>query len=140
MEVDRGKASYKLSQLDMKFSKGSYDIEMYWFRVMSVDHDWYIGRHTHSAYEFHFVAEGMSTVKTDTDEFIVKKGQFYVTKPGEYHEQVNINGKHYVEYCMHKNNLIHLSVPPSFYLNKHFIYWFSLWCNKYRICSNNWYN
>lgn len=101
MEIDRGKASHKLSQLDLKFSKGSYDIEMYWFRMMTVDHNWYIGRHTHSAYEFHFVAEGMSSVKTDTDEFIVKEGQFYLTKPGEYHEQVNIDGKRYVEYCMH---------------------------------------
>lgn len=101
MEVDRGKASHKLSQLDLKFSSGSYDIEMYWFRVMTVEQDWYIGRHTHSAYEFHFVAEGMSAVKTDTDTFMVEQGQFYVTKPGEYHEQVNIQGKQYVEYCMH---------------------------------------
>lgn len=101
MDIDRGKASNKLSRLDLKFSKGAFDIEMYWFRMMTVVDNWHIGRHTHSAYEFHFVAEGKSAVKTDCGEFVVEAGQFYITKPGEYHEQVNIDEIRYVEYCMH---------------------------------------
>ncbi|GKX29402.1 hypothetical protein SH1V18_18820 [Vallitalea longa] len=100
MDFDINKASKKLSQLDLKFSKGSFDIEMYWIRVMSVDGDWNIARHTHSSYEFHFVADGMSVVKMDTYEFTVNKGEFYITKPGEYHEQINVNGNRYVEYSM----------------------------------------
>ncbi|WP_207655776.1 AraC family transcriptional regulator [Vallitalea okinawensis] len=97
---DIAKASRKLSQLDLKFKMDSFDIEMYWFRVMAIENDWKIGRHTHSTYEFHFVAEGESIVRTDQHEFTIKKNQFYITRPGEYHEQLNIDGKKYVEYSM----------------------------------------
>lgn len=100
MNFDIAKASRKLSQLDLKFQMGSFDIEMYWFRVMALEEDWYIGRHTHSSYEFHLVAKGESTVKLDGSEFIVTEGQFYITRPGEYHEQNNVHGKKYVEYSM----------------------------------------
>ncbi|GMQ59032.1 hypothetical protein AN1V17_34290 [Vallitalea sediminicola] len=100
MKFDIAKASKKLSQLDLKFCKGSFDIEMFWFRVMTVEGEWNIARHTHSAYEFHFVADGMSMVRMDTYEFRVCKGEFYITKPGEYHEQINIDSSKYVEYCM----------------------------------------
>lgn len=100
MKIDITKASRKLSALDLKFQMGSFDIEMFWLRVMTNDGEWKIGRHTHSAYEFHFVAEGESLVKLDNESFRVEKGQFYITKPGEYHEQTNVESKKYVEYSM----------------------------------------
>lgn len=100
MEFDIYKASEKLSQLELKFTMEDISVEMYWFRVMEVGKDWRVSRHNHSSYEFHFVAEGETLVKTDEKSFYARKGQFYVNKPGEFHEQYNIGGENYTEYCM----------------------------------------
>lgn len=99
--LDRNKASDKLSSLELNYTYGGLDIEMYWFRVMARQDQWSIGKHTHSAYEFHFVAEGMSYVQLQDSSFIVEEGEFYVTSPGKIHEQQSIQGQEYVEYCMH---------------------------------------
>lgn len=100
LEFNIYKASEKLSQLELKFTMEGISIEMFWFRVMEVGEDWRVSRHNHSSYEFHFIAEGESLVKTDVKSFYAKKGQFYVNKPGEFHEQYNTGASNYTEYCM----------------------------------------
>lgn len=99
--LDRNKASDKLSSLELNYSYGGLEVEMYWFRVMALEEPWSIGKHTHSAYEFHFVAEGKSFVELEESAFTVETGEFYVTSPGMVHEQRSIQGEEYVEYCMH---------------------------------------
>jgi len=99
--MDIHKASDKLSQLNIKLILNNFIIDILWFRVMENKENWFISRHTHSSYEFHFVAEGRCLVVLDDGEFIASKGQFYLAPPGVYHEQRSIEGyDHYVEYSM----------------------------------------
>jgi len=118
MDFDITKASKKLSSLNLRYRIGAFDLEIFWFRVMSVKGKWDVVRHKHSTFEIHMVAKGSSIVKLDDREFIVKEGQFYVTKPHEYHEQLNNNGIEYMEYSI--NYSIHLS--PSDDKEAQFLY------------------
>lgn len=98
--MDIIKASNKLSQLELEFSLDNYQVAVLWFRVMELRGAWCISRHTHSSYEFHFVADGKCRVRLDDGEFVAGKGEFYVTAPGVYHEQSSIDDGGYTEYSM----------------------------------------
>ena len=93
------RASEELSKLDIQVSIDDFIINVLWFRVMVREGEWEIPRHTHSSFEFHFVPEGDSLVILDDEQFIVKKGEFYITAPGIYHEQRSI-GEKYIEYSI----------------------------------------
>ena len=98
MDYDLVKVTKKLSSLDLKYKMGAFDYEVFWFKVMKMEDDWSIVRHKHSSFELHLVQKGSSVVILDDREFVVKAGQFYLTKPHEYHEQLNIEQEEYVEY------------------------------------------
>jgi AraC-type DNA-binding domain-containing proteins len=100
MDLDIAKASEKLAELDIKFSSGEFKIEVIWFRVFTAAGSWNIRRHKHSTYEFHFIAEGSCIVRLDNTEFTVKAGEFYLTAPGVYHEQVGIGQYGLTEYSL----------------------------------------
>jgi len=97
--MDVIKASDKLSRLNLKLDMENYLIDILWFRVMEHNGNWCIKRHTHSSYEFHFVAEGQCKVILDSGQFIAKEGQFYLTPPEIYHEQRDY-GEKYTEYSI----------------------------------------
>jgi len=98
MEFDLAKASNKLSELDLKITSGSFDINVLWYRVMQCSNDYIIERHTHSTIEFHFVYSGSCKVVLDDECFFARKGEFYVTAPGIYHRQEIKEG--YVEFSL----------------------------------------
>lgn len=98
MDFDIIKASSRLSGLDLKITTGSLGIDVLWFRAMACNTDHVIERHTHSAFEFHFVYAGKSTVETDNGSFTIQQGEFYLTAPGVFHRQHNIKG--YVEFSL----------------------------------------
>lgn len=98
MDFDIMKASERLSELELKITSGNLYINVLWFRVMRCNSENIIERHTHSAYEFHFVYKGSSDVSLDTDTFTVHDSEFYVTTPGVYHRQHNSNG--YIEFSL----------------------------------------
>ncbi|WP_202849494.1 AraC family transcriptional regulator [Clostridium thermosuccinogenes] len=100
MKFDLVKASRKLSEIDLKIVAGKLDIDVLWFRAMIHDGDWHINRHTHSSYEFHFIASGGCSVVLDDGEFEAKEGEFYLTAPGVFHEQRSIGDGKMVEYCI----------------------------------------
>lgn len=85
---DLNRASNRLSELDLRITADNLLIDVLWFRSMQCDSDTFIARHTHSTYEFHFAYSGSSLVQLDDREFTVKAGEFYVTGPGVFHQQV----------------------------------------------------
>lgn len=98
MDFDIMKASSRLSELDLKITSGSLGIDVLWFRAMICNMDHIIERHTHSAFEFHFVYAGTSMVETDSGSFNIRQGKFYLTAPGVFHKQHNFKG--YVEFSL----------------------------------------
>lgn len=97
------KASRKLSELDLSFQIDNLLVEVLWFRVMIQTKDWNIKRHTHSTFEFHFIASGACRVHLDDDRFQVETGEFYLTAPGVYHEQSGTGRDGLIEYSINCN-------------------------------------
>lgn len=102
MQLDILKASNKLSRLDLQIELDNYLIKILWFRIMANAGEWSIKRHTHSSFEFHFVAQGSCRVIIDDGEFEAKKGEIYLTAPGVYHAQRNVeeSSGEYIEYSI----------------------------------------
>lgn len=98
--MDINKASQRLSELDLTIHMDDLEITVLWFRVMRNSEKWCISRHTHSSYEFHFVASGSCKVVLDDKEFIAQEGEFYLTSPGVYHEQQSVGSGKYTEYSI----------------------------------------
>ncbi|MDR0554261.1 MAG: AraC family transcriptional regulator [Treponema sp.] len=98
------RASQRLSEPRIVISVDGYLIEVFWFRAMIKNGgDWFIRRHAHSTYEFHFCAQGECLVETDTASFRVEEGFFYLSSPGVYHVQRPANSGEFVEYSLNCN-------------------------------------
>ena len=97
------RASQRLSERRIIIMTDGYEIEVFWFRVMHKTGDWFIRRHAHSTYEFHFCVRGMCIVDTDTSSFIIKEGYFYLSAPGVYHAQRPANKDEFIEYSLNIN-------------------------------------
>lgn len=97
--MDIFKASDNLSRLNLKLDMDNYVVDILWFRAMVNKGRWCINRHTHSSYEFHFVAAGACEVILDDARFVARKGELYLTPPGVYHEQKDC-GENYTEYSI----------------------------------------
>jgi hypothetical protein len=94
------RASQRLSDVRISITLDGYTIEVYWFRVMNKEGDWFIKRHAHSTYEFHVCALGSCTVDTDTGTFPLRDGYFYLSAPGSYHAQRPANRDEFIEYSL----------------------------------------
>ncbi|MDF2989102.1 MAG: transcriptional regulator, AraC family [Eubacterium sp.] len=100
MEFDLAKASKKLCELDLNYTVDGLNINILWFRAMTVSGSWTIERHMHSSFEFHFIREGSCEVITASGSFIVGKEEFYLTAPGVFHEQRCVNAEEVIEYSL----------------------------------------
>lgn len=100
MALDISVASARLSKMDFTIQLDSLQIGVLWFRVFQATEQWVINRHTHSSYEFHFVASGGCRVKLDDGEFIASAGELYLTAPGVYHEQSWYGNGEYTEFSI----------------------------------------
>jgi AraC-like DNA-binding protein/mannose-6-phosphate isomerase-like protein (cupin superfamily) len=100
--VDHGliKASQRLSELNIRVSQGGYSVDIYWFRVMFKEQDWFIKRHAHSTLEFHFIARGDCEVVLEDRSFVARQGTFFLTAPGVYHTQKPATSSELVEYSL----------------------------------------
>ena len=94
------RASQRLSESKIAISLEGYDIEVFWFRAMSKTGNWFIRRHAHSTYEFHFCAKGSCLVNTDSSSFMIREGYFYLSSPGVYHTQRPANREEFIEYSL----------------------------------------
>jgi AraC-like DNA-binding protein/mannose-6-phosphate isomerase-like protein (cupin superfamily) len=97
------RASERLSKTQITITADRYDIEVFWFRIMNKTGDWFIRRHAHSTYEFHFCAQGACMVETGTSSFMIKEGYFYLSPPGVYHSQRPANREEFIEYSLNCN-------------------------------------
>lgn len=94
------RASQRLSEIPISISAEGYTIEVYWFRIMNKEGDWFIKRHAHSTYEFHFCAQGNCIVDTDSGSFPIREGMFYLSAPGCYHAQRPAKEGEFIEYSL----------------------------------------
>jgi AraC-like DNA-binding protein len=97
------RASQRLSESRLTFSVEGYLIEVFWFRAMIKNGPWFIRRHAHGTYEFHFCARGECLVDTDDSSFHIREGFFYLRSPGVYHAQRPANPGEFVEYSLNCN-------------------------------------
>jgi len=81
------KASHHLSELDIRVPLFGHLVRVCWFRVMFKEGDWFIRRHAHTTYEFHFIARGECEVIHDGGTFRVGAGSFFLTGPDVHHSQ-----------------------------------------------------
>lgn len=101
MDIDLVKASKMLSELDLHgIIMDNVQIDVLWFRTMSNSGNWRITRHTHSSFEFHFIYSGSCKVQLDEDAFTVSAGEFYLTAPGVYHEQIGAGSEPLIEFSL----------------------------------------
>ncbi len=100
MDYELIQASRRLSELDIVLDINGCTIDVHWFRVMKKSGSWQIPRHSHSSFEFHFLAHGCCTVQTDTDSFSIGEGSFYLTAPGVHHAQYSAQSDCVVEYSL----------------------------------------
>lgn len=93
-------ASELLSKLSLTVLMENYQIVVKRFNVFDVPFTMKFNRHMHSSYEFHIISSGRCRVMTDDGEFEVQAGEFYLTAPGVYHEQIALSSGGYVEYAL----------------------------------------
>lgn len=93
-------ASEKLQRLDFSFMMDDLKVTVLKCCAYQEWDDWKIGRHCHSSYEFHYVANGSCLLRFDDKEFVVQEGDFYLSVPHVYHEQANNQGVKYTEYAL----------------------------------------
>lgn len=94
-------ASDELAKMSYIIANEPVNIQVMWFRCMPQKAEWHIGRHTHSTYELHLIARGRCRVILDDGELIANEGEFYITRPGDYHVQESLNGNDFfLEYSL----------------------------------------
>jgi AraC-like DNA-binding protein len=100
--VDHGliKASHHLSELDIRVPMSGHLVRVCWFRAMFKDGDWFIRRHAHTTYEFHFIARGECEVIHDGGSFRIGAGSFFLTGPEVHHSQRPSGAGELVEYSL----------------------------------------
>jgi AraC-like DNA-binding protein len=94
------KASHHLSELDIRVPVSGHLVRVCWFRVMLKEGDWFIKRHAHTTYEFHFIARGECEVTHDGGSFRVGAGSFFLTGPDVHHSQRPSGAGGLVEYSL----------------------------------------
>jgi AraC-like DNA-binding protein len=100
MDHELIKASHRLSELDILIDVDGYTIRVCWFRVMFKENDWFIRRHAHTTYEFHFIARGECQVLHDGGAFVLGAGGFFLTGPRVPHTQRSTGTGELVEYSL----------------------------------------
>ena len=98
--MNRFAASDKLQRLDFSLMMGDLHITVLKFCAYQEWGSWVIGSHSHSSYEFHYVAGGSCLLRFEGGEYEVREGDFYLSVPHIYHEQCNNNGVLYTEYAL----------------------------------------
>jgi YesN/AraC family two-component response regulator len=93
-------ASGMLSQLNIKVHMDNYVVDVKHFRVSDMSEDRPVKRHTHSSFEYHIIKSGRCRVKLDNSAFEANAGEFYLTAPGVYHEQIALSSGGYIEYSL----------------------------------------
>lgn len=94
------KASHHLSELDIRVPLFGHLVRVCWFRVMFKEGDWFIRRHAHTTYEFHFIARGECEVIHDGGSFRIGAGSFFLTGPDVRHTQQPSATGELVEYSL----------------------------------------
>lgn len=93
-------ASDLLSKLNLKIPMENYEIVVKQFKVSDMSRLMHCSRHTHSSFEYHIISSGRCRVILDDNTFEIGAGEFYLTAPGVYHEQIGLSSGGYMEYSL----------------------------------------
>jgi AraC-like DNA-binding protein len=93
-------ASDLLSKLNLKIPMENYEIVVKQFKVSDMSKLMHCSRHMHSSFEYHIISSGRCRVILDNKIFEVEAGEFYITGPGVYHEQIGLSSGGYMEYSL----------------------------------------
>jgi AraC-like DNA-binding protein len=96
--MDIKTASDMLYELNLKMQLENYIVDVKQFRVSDMSKD--VKKHKHSSYEYHIITNGRCRVNIDNGSFEVGPGDFYLTGPGVYHEQIGLSSGGYIEYSL----------------------------------------
>jgi AraC-like DNA-binding protein len=101
VDSDLRKASRLLSDVPLVCEIGNVTITVMWFRVMQKSGEWLVTRHSHSCFEFHFIADGECILETDDATATVPSGTCFLCAPGVFHQQRSlVGGSDTVEYSL----------------------------------------
>lgn len=86
--------------IEFKIVMNNMNLNIFYVRLFPIDPSWIIENHCHSSYELHYICEGKGIVIVNGERKTVCKGDFYLTGPGVYHEQISSLKEPMVEYCI----------------------------------------
>jgi len=90
-----------LERLDIRVRWGRYDIRVLRFHLTTFPPGKICAFHKHDEFEFHFIPKGRGKLVTDTGEYLLREGQFYLTGPGVLHYQEADAEEAMDELCLH---------------------------------------
>lgn len=88
------------NDIDIKLNWGQVLLSILYLRFRPFFPNQTIINHCHSSYELHFISKGKGIIIIDGTKYSVSAGNFYLTGPGVYHEQISDNIEPMLEYCM----------------------------------------
>jgi AraC-like DNA-binding protein len=88
------------NDLDMKIIIGTMKIDFLYIRLRPFLAGAIIKSHCHSSYELHYICKGKGAIIIDGKKHSISSGEFYLTGPNVYHEQISDNDDPMVEYCI----------------------------------------
>jgi AraC-like DNA-binding protein len=88
------------NDIDIKLNWGQVQLSILYLRFRPFSPNQAIKNHCHSSYELHFISRGKGVIIIDGTRIAVSAGNFFLTGPGVYHEQISDDNDPMLEYCM----------------------------------------
>lgn len=90
-----------LSNIDLKVKMDNVIINVFCYKVIVNEGDWYIDRYINTTIDIFFVRSGSCKINlAGKDEFIVRQGEFFIIPPGIPYRQISIGTEPCVRYYM----------------------------------------
>jgi len=103
----------ELDNINIKIELGKSLINILYVRFASPERIKYIGNHSHSSYELHFIPYGHGQLITNGKIYNITPGTLYLTGPNVYHEQKGDESDPMAEYCVNFEILENHNYKPG---------------------------
>lgn len=102
----------ELDNINIKIELGKSLLNILYVRFAPPERIKYIGNHSHSSYELHFIPYGHGQLVTGGRTYSITPGTMYLTGPNVYHEQKGDEDNPMAEYCINFEISKNHSVKP----------------------------
>lgn len=103
----------ELDNINIKIELGKSLLNILYVRFAQPERIRYIGNHSHSSYELHFIPYGHGKLITNGRAYNIVPGTMYLTGPNVYHEQKGDAADPMAEYCVNFEILENHSFKPA---------------------------